>query len=1122
MPRTVSTVVSRCRQNRFILMLVFCACAIVRLQGQELYGSVVGVVKDGQGGVLPGAAVVLANRATGLKREAVSNASGAYTFANVPGGQYEVRVSMPGFREAVHSSVPVAVGQISRVDVVMQIGGIEEIVEVTSAVQLLQTDKADTRTELKPDEITNLPLNQYRNYQSLLNLVPGSQPGYNAFGETLLPQGTLNIMMGGQDGTGQTTRNDGTNLVNAFLPAAQVYIPPAETIESVNVVTGSMDAESGGASGAAISVTTKSGTNSFKGSSFGFYNSDKLNATPFYFGRGAPPRKLPISRQTLGGTLGGPIRRNQMFFFGSYEGYFSQGDQFGLYSVPDAALRRGDFSNALNANGTLQQIYDPMSATLTTATAGRQPFPNNIIPASRIHPTARKIIDLYYPLPNIEGTGAGSLTNNYQEVQRNTTDRHNVDVKLNWNRTAAHQIWGKVSHMNARINDRHVFPFPTTPDAGARTKVWNYAAGQTWTIGPTLTMDGSVGVATTYTSAASTDTFLGMLGLTQLGIPGTNDQGRGDERYAGLPRFNTGLSAIGDAVGFIPTTRDDTTASGAFNITKSAGQHEFKSGYTTTRMTLEHWNPEGANPRGEFTFATNATRTFGSGSQTGNFYNQYAAFLLGLVGTANRSIQHELFTVREWQHAAYVRDRWAVSQRMTLDLGLRWEYYPIMNRANRGMERLDLDTLEVLLGGVGGNPRSVGLDAAKDNFAPRAGVVYRLNEDTVLRSGYGLAFESRPWAQNFRGHASYPLAINANFNPPAEAAQFGWYGLLDQGLPLVVGPDTSSGRIRLPNTVAMTSPSLDAGRRPRTHSWNVAFERRLPLVSVDVAYVGNETVDVRQNINANAVRTLGGGAADRPYIAGFGRQLAISVSTPYAKRTYHALEIGVNRPLTNGLLLKGHYTLSRGRVLGTNYELQTPEFQARNWQRQGAGLQGAAGIRNHNFQLGFLYQLPWTSERSTGLGRKIISDWQLSGVLAALSGEPFTVTADATALNTPGNTMTADRIAPVTRIGKIGADGFYFDPAAFAQPSCALCLGNTVLNEFTGPGVFNLDLAILRSFPLGRSRRLEARVDATNVTDTPKFGNPVSALTSGDFMRVFSLNPRFSERQVRLSLRFSF
>jgi hypothetical protein len=1104
-----------------LLIAGTCLAGPMSTSAQELYGSIVGVVTDAQGGILPSAVVVVVNRNTGLQRETTTNAEGGYTFANLPGGSYDVRVTLSGFREAVRSNVPLAVGQISRVNVALEVGGIAEVVEVTSAVQLLQTDKADTRTELKPTEITNLPLNQYRNYQMLLNLVPGSQPGYNAFSETLLPQGTLNMIMGGQDGTQQTTRNDGTNLVNAFLPAAQVYIPPAETIESVNIVTGSMDAESGGASGAAISVITKSGTNNFRGSAFAFYNNDKLNATPYYFGRGAAPAKLPLDRTILGGTFGGPIRRNHLFYFGSYEGYASETERFAFYSVPDAALRRGDFSGALNANNTLQRIYDPMSAELTAPTAGRTQFPGNVIPAGRIHPIARQILERYYPLPNVEGTGAGGLTNNYREVQLNTTDRHNFDVKVNWNRTGAHQIWGKVSHMDARVNDRHVFPFQTTPEAGARTDVFNYAAGQTWTLGPTLTMDGSIGFATMYTTAASPDTFMGMLGL-ELGIPGTNDQGRGDDRYAGLPRFNSGFSAIGDAVGFIPTTRDDATLSGSFNITKFAGQHEFKAGYSMTHMTLEHWNPEGANPRGQFDFATNATRTFGVGAQTGNFYNQYAAFLLGLVGTANRSIQHELFTVDEWQHALYVRDRWNVNPRFTLDVGVRWEYYPIMNRANRGMERLDLDTLDVLLGGVGGNPTSVGLDAAKDHFAPRIGGVYRLNDDTVVRSGYGLAFESRPWAQNFRGHASYPLAINANFQPPAAASQFGWYGTLDQGLPFVEGPDTSSGRVRLPNTVGMTSPSLDAGRRPRTHSWNVAFERRLPLVSVDIAYVGNKSVDVRQNINHNAVRTLGGGDTDRPYYASHGRQLAINVSTPYAKRDFHSLQIGVNRPMSAGLMLKGHYTYSRGWVLGTNYELQTPEFQARNWQRQGVGLQGAAGIRDHNFQMGFVYQLPWTSAGSSSLWRQVVNDWQVSGVLGLLSGEPFTVTADATLLNTPGNTMTADLVGTVTKIGAIGADGFYYDPAAWAQPTCARCLGNTVLNQFTGPGVVNLDLSLQRNFPLGGSRRLEARIEGNNVTDTPKFGNPVSSITSGDFMRVFSLNPRFTERQIRLSLRFSF
>lgn len=1093
-----------------------CLAAAAHSRAQDLYGSVVGVVKDAQGGIIPGASVAIVNRDTGLKRETATNTEGAYTFTNLQNGPYDVRITMSGFREALRSNVPVAVGQISRVDVTLEIGGLNEVVEVTSAVQLLQTDKADVRSEIKSVEITNLPLNQYRNYQALINLVPGSLPGNMPNSETLLPQRSINFTVNGQGAGANMTRTDGTNLQNAFLPNHQMYIPPAETIESVSIVAGSMDAEQGGTSGAAITVTTKSGTNTLRGSAFEFFNNEKLNANPYYFGRGAVPKKLPIERHTVGGTLGGPLMRNRLFFFGAYEGYLSDREQYFFRDVPGVRLRNGDFSGAFNANGTLQRIYDPMSANLTGATAGRVEFPNNVIPADRIHPIAKKVL-AYYPLPNVEGSGAGGLTGNYQEVLTSTTRRHNFDIKINWNRTGTHQIWAKTSHMDSVVDDQHVFGVPSVDGDGGIVQTWQYTVGQTWTLGPTLTMDSTVGVATMYTTAKTADYFQGMLGLQHFGIPGTNDQGTGDERYSGLPNFATGFQAIGNAVGFIPNTRDDRTVSGGVNVTKFAGQHEFKGGYTFNNMWLEHWNPEGANPRGSFQFAGNATRTFGTGSQSANFYNTYAAFLLGLVGTAGKSVQYRLFTVDEWQHAAYFRDRWTVSPKLTLDLGIRWEYYPIMGRTDlgQGIELLDLDTLEVILGGVGGNPRSVGLDSAKDNFAPRIGAVYRLNDGTVIRSGYGLNYDARPWAEGFNGRSQYPLAINTSFLTPAAISQFGWYGTLDQGIPFIVGPDLSTGRVPLPNSVTMTTLGDDADVRPRTHSWNVAIERTLPIATVNVAYVGNRSVDTYANLNANAVRRLGGGATDRPYFASHGRQLGISVRRPYGLRTYNSLQVAINRPLSKGLLLKGQYTFSRAWSEGTSYELQTPEFQARNWAPQG-------GNRDHIVQLSFVYQLPWTSDTSNGVLRSIINDWQLSGVFAAFSGMPFTVTADGTLLNTPGNTMTADLVGTLTKVGKIGADGSYYEPSAFAQPTCGVCLGNTTLNQFTGPGGWNLNLGVARSFSLGRSRRLETRIEGNNVTDTPIFSNPNGSITSGDFMRIFGLDPAYGERQIRLAVRYSF
>ena len=1090
-----------------------------RSEAQLLYGNLVGTVVDAQGGTVPGARVTIVNKDTNLSRETFTDAQGGYSFTNIQAGPYDVKVALQGFKEAIRSSVPVTVGQVSRVDLMLTIGALTESVTVQSAAELLQTDKADVHTELKSTEITNLPLNQFRNYQALVVLVPGSMPATMPNAETDTPERSLNVPVNGQEGAANTTLTDGTRNVNVGLPHHNVYIPPAETIESVNITTGSMDAEEGMAAGVAITVITKSGTNTFKGSAFEFFNNEKMNATPYYFGRGATPQKLPIERQTFGGTLGGPIRHNKLFFFGSYEGYIGRQNLFTFFNVPNAALRNGDFSGALNANGTLQRIYDPFTGDMATGT-GRVQFQNNVIPSDRINPITRQLLALY-PMPNTEGTGAGGLTANYRTTRRNATDRHNYDLKVNWNRTAAHQLWGKYSHMNALVDDLFTFPMGSADGDGGDTKVHLITGGQTWSFGRSLLLDSAFGVSVFDQFSSSPDFGLGMMGL-DLGIPGTNDQGRNDPRYAGMPEFRTGFTALGNTPTWSPAYRDEGTVSFSTNVTKVARSHDFRAGYRVDYLHLDNWQPERANPRGRFDFASNSTRTFGSGAQTSNFYNQYAAFLLGLVGTASKSFQYELFTGREWQHAMFFRDRWTVSPKLTLDLGLRWEYYPIMTRADRQIEMLDLQTLDVLIGGVGGNPKNMGLVAPKDGFTPRVGAVYRVNDKTVLRSGYGATLDARGLAaqEAFRGDFSYPLVLNASFPPPAGTSTFGWYGTINQGIPRLEGPDLSSGRVRLPNSYGMQTAVPESTHRGRTHSWNVAFERRLPLnVSVDVAYVGNKLVGglppaEGQTININAIQHLGGGDTDRPYFASHGRQLDIEIYSPYRRTTYHALQVGITRPFTEGLMLKGHYTLSRSKALRTDYEVPIPEAQDRNWAL-------ANSDRPHTLQMAAIYQLPWRSEGSHGLARALVNDWQVNGIIAIFSGAPFTVTADGTTLNTPGNTQTADLVGEVTKIGEIGAAGYYYDPAAWAQPE-GVRFGNTRLNQFRGPGGWNLDLSVFRSFPLGGTRRVEGRIEATNVTDTPKFANPTSNLQSGDFMRIFGLYSAYAGRQVRVAVRYSF
>jgi len=1129
---------------RVLSRLLFAAGLIVcmsvfsgRVSAQVLYGSIVGNVTDAQGAAIPGATVTVVNKETNLTREATTNEEGNYNLVNVLPGRYDVKISLQGFREVLRSNVPVTIGQLSRVDASLEIGALTETVTVESRAELLQTDSAEVNTQLKSSEITAMPLNRFRNYQALVNLAPGTTPAQFQNAETDTPARSLATNVNGQAINSNATRTDGATNVNIWLPSHNMYVSPAETIDTVNVSTNNFDAEQGMAGGSAITVITKSGTNSIRGSAFEFFNNDSLNATPYHFTAGTKPEKLPVERNIFGGTVGGPIKRDKLFYFGSYEGYRSEQSLFTFFGVPTAAMRNGDFSGALNANGTQQIIYDPLTGNPDGS--GRTPFPGNVIPANRLHPITQQILRDLIPLPNTTGVGVGGFTNNYQREETRTTDRDNYDVKVNWNRTASHQLWWKFSYMDAVVDDltNYLGPSPSADGDGGFTKVYQFTTGHTWTLSPTMIMDGTFGFARQDQDVLGPDFQAGSYGLDTLGIPGTNDPTTPrDPRYAGYPEFRAGFAPNwGNRDGWNPIFRDERTYSVGTNLTKLMGAHEFRGGYLVNFLYLDHWQPESDNPRGRFDFTTRSvTALNATGAQANNFYNNFAAFLLGMPGTVSKSIQNELMTGREWQHGVFFRDRWTVSPKLTLDLGIRWEYYPIMSRADRGMERIDLDTLEVILGGLGGNPDTVGLKAAKDNFAPRLGAIYRLNDETVIRGGFGVTYNPVPWARVLRGDNAYPITIPFSF---FNNSQFQPYGTIDQGLPVVTGPTVSpNGRVALPNAVTVWTPELGNIDRGSIKTWNAAFERRLPWdISADISYVGARGDGGYAAIDINAAQTIGGGNASRPY-ASRGRTTSIFQFGQYLITRYHSLQVALNRPFTNGLMLKGAYTLSRaknnsagnnlagggapdqdGRV---NFAFNQPELFDRNY--------GLAGFdRTHNLQMGFLYQLPWQmGTGSNNIGKAIISDWQLNGVFAAFSGTPFTVIANGAVLNTPGATQTADLVGDVRQTGAVGSVGTYYDISAWAQPQ-GVRFGNTERNSVRGPGAWNLDLGVFRAFPMGANRRLEFRLDAINVTNTPKFANPNGDLANPNFMRITDIAnsngvPHYPTRELRIGLRFGF
>lgn len=1085
-----------------LLMLAALAAALslspTTVSAQTLYGSVTGNITDTSGAAVPGATVTIRNDDTGLELSTVSDATGAYTVRNVPGGTYTLKASLQGFKEFAQTNVQVIVGGIVRVNGKLEIGALTESVTVTSEALVLKTDKADVSVDLRPEEVVNLPLNQYRNYQTLLNLVPGATPPEFQNAQTDTPGRALSTNINGTNRNNNVTRIDGAASINVWLPHHVGYVAPVETIENVNISTNNFDAAQGMTGGAATAVQTKSGTNSIRGSAFFFRQQDELNARRGYF----DPTKLDASVTIAGGTLGGPIRRNKLFYFGSWERNDERNSRFNQYTVPTARMRQGDFSEVLGINPNFR-IYDP--ATGGAGGVGRTTFENAVIPAGRISEVAKRI-QAMYPEPNAPGTNNG-LQNNLQVPRFPKAIRDNYDGKINWNRNASHQFWGKFSMMKADVLDLFYLPF--TNAGGGDTTVSLWTVGQTWTLSPTLVLDANGG-SNKMTHQSNGPDYGTNYGL-DLGIPGLNSAGvtgpgSSDlQRYSGLPVINTGLSALGNDAGWTPVWRKEVSYTASVNLTKVQGRHEIRTGFDFVRLTLDHWQPEVGNPRGTLSFNSNITGTPGYSTLS---WNSYAAFLLGLTSGFGKSVQFEEMTGRENQYGLYIADRWQPTEKLTLNLGLRYEYYPLMSRADRGLEVLDYDTFMIRLGGLGGNPKDLGIEVDKLLFAPRVGLAYRINDDTVFRSGYGRTFNPLPWSRPMRGF--YPATIAYS---DAGINNFTPYGNIANGIPGAPNPDIASGLIPLPRGVDMRSPDPNDVKRGYTDSWNMFIERRVPYdISISAGYVGTRTNNGYADLNLNWAES--GGNANRQLFAKAGNASILD----WAARTrarYHSLQMAVNRPFKGGFLLKGAYTFSKALNetdddgwVGLSWN--QPSQIHRNYARAGFD-------RPHMLQMGFVYELPFARESSSPVAQ-VVKNWQVNGIASWLSGRPFTIGGDNSLLQQVGGTQTINVVGtPKGGFGEAGPNEQWYDPSLFSQPGNAW--GNSGRNAFRGPSNWNLDASLFRVIPIGQ-RRLELRVESQNALNHAQFGNPVTGLTDPNFMRIRSIVR--APRTVQLGIRFAF
>ncbi len=1114
---------------------------------QVLYGSIVGTVEDPTGAVVPGATITITNPATGATREIKADDQGRYSVPNMQAGAYDVKVTAQGFRALTRTGVEITINTVTRLDAKLEVGQMTEQVTVSASTVALQTDKSDVRTEITSQTVTNMPLPGYRNYQSLINLVPGATPAafQNAVVDTPGRALTTNV-----NGTARNTNNtltDGAVNINVWLPHHTAYVQPVESIDTVNITTNSFDAEQGMAGGAAITVATKSGTNDLHGVGFWFHNNQHLNTAPYF--RSAN-YKLPLTIFNQGGgTIGGPIKKDKLFYFFSFERTMERTGYEGYYSVAPQSMRDGNFSQW--ANTPVGTIYDPASAAMTDA-ASRTPFAGNIVPQSRFNPIFPNIYK-QMPLPNVQSPTdpTYNLSGNYYTKATLKLNRNQYDFKSNYTVNEKLMIWGKYSRMDAPVNG--AYPFGNLggsalgTDGSGETTTQIPTIGFNYTFSPTFFMDGVFGYTRMDQTVLLPNTDKNV-GLDEWKIPGTNGgtQYKSDDRYGGAPQIDGfGFSSIGFSATWAPVWRHERGYTYQTNFSKIMGAHEFRWGGEARRLELNHWQPETANPRGYINFTNGSTIHPTLTTNQRGAATSFAAALLGNVYNYTKSIQFFEMKTREWQFAGYFRDRWQVNRKLTLNLGLRYEYYPLINRGDRGIERWDPYTNIVYFGGLGNTPRNAGVTVSKKLFAPRIGFAYRLGDNTVIRAGYGITYDAVPFGRPLRG--LYPSTLTGGWTSPVTT--YGWYNTVDQGIPAIATPDVSTGQGTLPTSIDMGPRSPWGGEIHRGYiqSWNFTLERKLPWEMVgSVAYVATNTVRQLMDRNINTVGPgLGTSTANLPLAKLYGKTIGASMWDGIGYATYNSLQATLNKNLSHGLFMKTAFTW--GKALNMADDTGWASLWGWNWEPMMNRNYGYAGYdRKYMFTNAWVYEMPFGKGRKWASDSKVVEallgGWSMNGTFYAYTGTPFYISGSSSSLQCIGCTQTGEQIGEFKKLDKKGPLQSYFDPSSFRDPlywqkqTGVYKPGSTGKLPFHGPGFWQLNPAVFKNFKVTERVNAEFRAEATNLAHNTRWSNPSGSSASQSLNADGSLNTSLaaplggfstitgadSTRQFRFGLRLAF
>jgi hypothetical protein len=1073
---------------------------------QAVSGTLLGSIADQGGLAMPGVTVTITETSTNISLTATTNDSGFYTFPSLKDGTYKVVAELSGFKRVVRDGIIVPVNTTIRVDLKMEVGALEESITVVGQSPILQTDRTDTGRIIESKMVSDMPLTFNRNFQSILITVPGTTRPHREHSAFFNSQDSLAVEVNGQPRMANNTLLEGLDN-NHKTGLLQVIIPAADALETVSVSTSNYDAEFGRSGGAVTNVTLKSGTNQVRGSGFVFGNTDATNASDYFTHLVAPTKFL-----NSGFTLGGPIVHNKFFFFGDYQRTIDNAGYVVRAIVPTLAMRQGDFS------AVTQRIYDPFTGDVNGN--NRAVFPGNVVPANRISPIAQRLIG-FIPEPNIAGAPLGQ--NNYQKAQTREKTTDGFDMKFNISAGAKDQLSYRVSFMRPVVYDPGPFGLYGGPAndgfAGTGTNK-SVSTAATWTraFSSSTLLDVRGGV--NYYHNIALAEAAGLKTSTDVGIPGANL----DDYTSGLSRFQIG-GYTDPILGFspsLPWDRSEKTWNVATTLTKLKATHTIKMGgewRKNTDMLLQTQDAGGS--RGRFIFNASGTGSPTETSSLTGLANSFASFLLDWPNGVARDLKViDKPGTKHWAIAGFVHDKWQARPNLTVDLGLRWEYYnPLQGIEGKGtLANYDPATNTIRVAGYGNTTNAVNVEKRFKNWAPRTGVSWRLNDKNVVRAGYGasaIPFPDNRYAFTFPVKQNYQGSVANGFQRA---------GTMAAGFPAPVLTSIPSDGI-IPATGSLLNSTYDVIppglHEAMLHSWNVAFQRELPhAFAADIAYVGNRGVDLVMDLDTNASMIYGSGNVGRAQFAQFNRTGVSRTRTNLGKSQYHGLQMKLDRRFQNGLMITNSYTISRSMdYVQENGNMATPIDFEQSWSRSNFD-------RLHSYTLTTIYDLPFGPNKrwlANNMAGRIIGGWQISGLFIGQSGVPLNITGNNTLINTPGTTAYANANGEQKVLGGLGPGLLYFDPTVYTLPA-ANVQGNMKRNGGPeGPGFWEIDAALFKRFAIGASRYAEFRVDAFNVTNSVRWGNPgtgFSTATGNTFGQITGTTG--SQRTLRFGGRVAF